>query len=339
MTVILAVHTVMTARMAWGKIFRDGAVQFLIFLLFVINAPATANEPLLERAWQDLQYLSSDQMAGRYPESAGHQLAQQFIVDRFAQLKLQPLQQDYRHPFEFNSGIFSTRRGVNLVAKLTGCRFPQSYVVVTAHYDHLNSHGGRVFNGADDNASGVAGMLYLAAILSQRCPAYSYIFIATDAEEHGLDGAKAWLQSNVIPRASQLLNINLDMISRGEKRQRLYLAGKRSFPALAALTGRQSGKVKLVLGHDRRSRVGALAQPRDQVDWSNASDHAEFRRAGIPYMYFGVDVHSDYHTPTDDWQNIEPSFFYAALQLIAQSVVWVEQQEPSLFEQSRRAGS
>ena len=322
------------------RIFRDGVVLIFLLLLFVIPAPATAEQSLSGRAWLDLQHLSSDQMAGRYPGSAGHQLAQHFIVERFVQLKLQPLQQDYRHPFEFNSGIFSTRQGVNLVAKLIGCRFPQSYVVVTAHYDHLNSHGGRVFNGADDNASGVAGILYLAATLSKKkCPAFSYVFIATDAEEHGLDGAKAWLKTEVIPLSSQILNINLDMISRGEKRQRLYLAGKRSLPALTALAGRQSGKVKLILGHDRRSRVGSFAQAREQVDWSNASDHAEFRRAGIPYMYFGVDVHPDYHTPTDDWQQIDPEYFKNALQLIEQSVDWVEQQDPSLFTQSRRSGS
>jgi len=303
----------------------------------VMMAPTIASELLLAQAWQDLQQLSSDEMAGRFPGSAGHQLAQQYIIKRFTELKLQPVLADYRQPFQFQTGFFSQSQGVNLVAQLTGCTFPQAYIVITAHYDHLAMAGSKVFNGADDNASGVAGLLYLAAKLSQSCPAYSYIFIATDAEEHGLDGAKAWLDNSPLPLAQQLLNINLDMISRGEKRQRLYLAGKRSLPVLNNIPTRQHNKVKLVLGHDGRSRFGAATQSSGQVDWSNASDHAEFRRAGLPYMYFGVDVHRHYHTVDDDWQQINPDFFNSALQLIGSSVDWVEQQNPALFIEARRS--
>lgn len=308
---------------------------FLSVLL--LTSQAAADERLLAQAWQDLQQLSSDKMAGRFPGSAGHQLAQQYISGRFSELKLQPFLADYRQPFQYKTGFFSQSLGVNLVAQLKGCRFPDAYVVITAHYDHLAMAGRKVFNGADDNASGVAGLLYLAAKLSQNCPAYSYVFIATDAEEQGLKGAKAWLANSPLPIAQQLLNINLDMISRGEKRQRLYLAGKRSLPALNNIPTRQHDKVKLVLGHDGRSRVGASNQSSAQVDWSNASDHAEFRRAGLPYMYFGVDVHRHYHTADDDWQQIKPEFFNSALQLIGSSVDWVDQQSPDVFIEARRS--
>ncbi|RVU32026.1 M28 family peptidase [Rheinheimera riviphila] len=308
--------------------------------LLLLTSQAAADELLLAQAWQDVQQLSSDKMAGRFPGSAGHQLAQQYISARFSELKLQPLLADYRQPFQYKTGFFSQSSGVNLVAQIKGCRFPDAYVVVTAHYDHLKMAGSNIFNGADDNASGVAGMLYLAGKLRQSCPAYSYIFIATDAEEQGLDGAKAWLDQAPLPSTQQLLNINLDMISRGEKRQRLYLAGKRSLPALGNIPIRQHGEVKLVLGHDGSSRVGAARSSGDssaQVDWSNASDHAVFRRAGIPYLYFGVDVHRHYHTPDDDWQQINTEFFQSALQLIHSSVQWVEQQPPAVFIDARRA--
>lgn len=304
-------------------------------VLVAVTPQATAGESLLARAWLDLQQLSSDEMAGRFPGSAGHQRAQQYIVQRFTELKLQPLLTDYRQPFQFQSGFFSQSSGVNLVATITGCTFPQFYVVITAHYDHLAPSGSKIFNGADDNASGVAGLLYLAGKLSQSCPVYSYIFIATDAEEQGLEGAKAWLAQSPVPMAQQLLNINLDMISRGEKRQRLYLAGQRELPELSHMPTRQHQQVKLVLGHDGRSRVG-MARTSGGIDWSNASDHAVFRRAGIPYMYFGVDVHRHYHTTDDDWQKIDPEFFSSALQLIHHSVSWVEQQPPALFIEARR---
>ena len=317
----------------------SGKSAFILtgLLVVALQGQVQASELLLARAWQDLQQLSADDMQGRYPGTPGHQKAQQFIIQRFNELKLEPVLPGYRQTFQFPTGFFSQSPGVNLVARRTGCTYPQSYIVVTAHYDHLAMAGSRVFNGADDNASGVAGLLYLAGKLSQHCPAYSYLFIATDAEEHGLDGAKAWVEQSPVPLAQQLLNINLDMISRGEKRQRLYLAGRRSLPALTSLPTRQHDKVKLVLGHDGRSRVGALSQSAGQVDWSNASDHAEFRRAGLPYMYFGVDVHRHYHTVDDDWQQISPEFFRSALQLIAASVQWVEEQQPSLFLEARRA--
>jgi len=311
-------------------------VALLCWVVATSMPKVVASELLLAQAWQDLQQLSSDEMGGRYPGTLGHQKAQQYISKRFTELKLQPLLADFRQPFQFKTGIFSESQGVNLVAQLTGCTYPQSYIVITAHYDHLAMAGSKLFNGADDNASGVAGLLYLAGKLSQRCPAYSYLFIATDAEEHGLDGAKAWIEHSPVPIAQQLLNINLDMISRGERRQRLYLAGKRSLPALDTLPVRQQDKVKLVLGHDGRSRGSAASQSSGRVDWSNASDHAEFRRAGLPYMYFGVDVHRHYHTVDDDWQQIRPEFFKSALQLIDHSVQWVEQQTPAQFIDARR---
>lgn len=307
---------------------------FVLMLIFGFT-PVAADEQLLQ-AWQDLQQLSSDEMAGRYPGSAGHQRAQLYISQRFAALQLQPLHASYQQPFQFDSGLFSQSSGTNLVATITGCTYPDAYVVVTAHYDHLAALGSKIFNGADDNASGVAGLLFLAGKLRSSCPAYSYIFIATDAEEQGLDGAKAWLKKTPVPLAQIMLNINLDMISRGERRQRLYLAGKRTFPKLQELPTRQHQKVKLVLGHDGRSRQG-MSRSADDVDWSNASDHAVFRRAGIPYMYFGVDVHRHYHTPDDDWQKIDPEFFKSALQLIHSSISWVEQQPPAVFIEARRS--
>lgn len=309
--------------------------QWLMLTQLLAITQVAADEQLLAQAWLDVQVLSSDDMAGRYPGSAGHQRAQQYITQRFSGLKLQPLDASYRQPFQFESGLFSQSSGTNLVAKVTGCAFPEAYIVVSAHYDHLAASGSKIYNGADDNASGVAGLLYLAGKLSQSCPAYSYIFIATDAEERGLDGAKAWLKQSPIPISQLILNINLDMISRGERRQRLYLAGQRTLPQLQELPTRQHKKVKLVLGHDGRSRQGMSRSAAD-VDWSNASDHAVFRRAGIPYMYFGVDVHRHYHTPDDDWQKIDPEFFKSALQLIGSSVDWVEQQSPAVFRQARR---
>ncbi len=291
--------------------------------------------PLLwQAAWQDLQTLSSDEMAGRSSGSAGSVLAQQYIQQRFYEIGLQALTTDYRQPFAFKVG-FSQHRGVNLFAMQKGCSYPDIYIVVTAHYDHLKSRGKTIYNGADDNASGVAGLLYLAALLKQQCPAYSYLFVATDAEEHGLDGARAFLANPPVPAAQMLLNINLDMIGRGERRNRLYLLGKRSLPAIKTMPRTEQAGVRLVLANEQRDQSRGSAS----VDWSNASDHGVFRRAGIPYLYFGVDLHADYHTQDDDWQRIDPDFFQAALVQISSTVYWLEQQNPTQLQYPREAAA
>lgn len=291
------------------------------------TAKDSAQTALFGQAWQDLQLLASDEMAGRSSGSQGSVLAQQYLQQRFAALGLIAFADNYRQSFRYNLG-FTEQQGVNLVGLKKGCRYPDIYIVVTAHYDHLKPHGKRIFNGADDNASGVAGLLYLAAMLQSQCPAYSYLFVATDAEEHGLDGAKAFLAEPPVSTTKMLLNINLDMISRGERGNRLYLLGKRSLPAIIQMPRTENNGVRLVLASERRPESRGSAS----VDWSNASDHGVFRRAGIPYLYFGVDIHADYHSPNDDWQRIDADFFQAALNQIAGTVSWIEQQNPAQFQ-------
>lgn len=296
--------------------------------------PATANE---NQAWRDLQHLAADAMGGRATGSTGSLLAQQYLQTRFAELGLVSLSENYLQPFTFHEG-FSERHGVNVLGLRRGCSQPERYIVVTAHYDHLKPRGQKIFNGADDNASGVAGLLYLAAQTQQICPVYSYLFLATDAEEMGLDGAKAFLAKPPVVQEQMLLNINLDMISRGESNQRLYLAGKKMLPQLTEFAARAQTPLKLTLAHDgRQSSLGRRSQP--PIDWSNASDHAVFRKAGIPFMYFGVDVHPQYHTPQDDWQRIDPQYFFAVLRLIEQSRRWLESLPPHTLLRTQKSSN
>lgn len=346
--------------MQWPRLVEQGLLRYLIWrglrlfwhrlclmpavvpmLASAVPAGAVAAQQISvsagQQAWYDLQYLAGDALAGRANGSAGSVLAQQFISQRYRQLGLVEYYPDYRQLFRFRRG-FSDRAGVNLVGLRRGCQHPEQFIVVTAHYDHLPVAGGKIYNGADDNASGVAGLLYLAAQTAQQCPAYSYWFVATDAEELGLDGAKAFWQQAPVPQANILLNINLDMISRGERRNTLFLAGKRRLPELAQFAAAQTSPVRLVLAHDQRqSRLGRSGDR--AVDWANASDHAVFRRAGLPYLYFGVDVHPHYHTPEDDWQRIDPQFFQAVLVLIEQSRQFVDALPPERLQAAQKPKS
>lgn len=282
------------------------------------------------QAWLDLQQLAADEMAGRSPASAGSLLAQRYLQQRFSELGLQPLTAAYRQPF-----VTRNKAAVNLLGLRRGCQYPELYLLVSAHYDHLPVRGRRIFNGADDNASGVAALLYLAALTQKQCPAYSYLFLATDAEEIGLKGAKAFLAASPVPLSAILFNLNLDMVSRGERQQKIFLAGKRTFPLVQALLPLQQGKVRLVAAPEQRRLNRAFAET-DAIDWHNASDHAVFNRAGIPYFYLGVGTHSHYHTPEDDWQRVEPDFFHSVLLLIRQVQHWLDQQPPQLLLQAQR---
>lgn len=300
------------------------------FMLVIWGGLASASEQ--QQAWFDLQQLSSDEMAGRSPDSAGGRLAQRYLQQRFAALNLQPLTPEYQQSFAAGRN----KTGVNLIGLRRGCQYPEAYIVVTAHYDHLPPRGRRIFNGADDNASGVAALLYLAAKTQLQCPSYSYLFVATDAEELGLRGAQAFVAEPVVPLQQMLLNLNLDMISRGERQQRLFLAGKRTFPAVKALVPLQHGKVKLQFAPERQKFVSAFSRP-EHISWHTASDHAVFYRAGLPYFYLGVGTHAQYHTPEDDWQRVDADFFFSVLQLIHQVQQWLDLQPLAEFQQHRRS--
>lgn len=309
---------------------RCSLISYCWLLLLPCSHASTTD--LFALAWQDLQQLSADEMAGRSPGSAGSSLARQYLTRRYQQLGLQPIGQDYQQAFLFGR----KRQGVNLVGYRRGCVYPARYLVVTAHYDHLPARGSKIFNGADDNASGVTALLYLAALTQQQCPVYSYLFVATDAEESHLQGARAFLAQPPVPLAAILFNLNLDMVGRGEAANRLYLAGKRDFPAVKDVLPLAQNAVKLVFAPEGR-RSSAAAKNNTDVDWSRASDHAVFRRAGIPYLYIGVGTHAQYHTPDDDWQRIDAGFYQDALQLIRRLQLWLDQLPPELFVQARRA--
>lgn len=307
-------------------------VCVLAGLLSAIGAGATPQLPatqqaLLQQSWQDLQILSSDAMQGRAPGSLGSEYARDYLVFRYRQLGLHPVGSSYLQPFDQSNGWRDTA-GVNVAGFRQGCVYPQQFIVITAHYDHLAPKGSRVFNGADDNASGVAGLLYLAALSGRDCPAYSQLFLATDAEESGLDGARAFIRSGLLQNRQMLANVNLDMISRGERAQKLYLLTSRNLIAVRqwAQSKPMQDLVRLQ-GVSEQQRIG-VGLHAARVDWANASDHAPFRRAGIPYLYFGVGLHQQYHTPDDDWRRVSPAFFQSALQLIAKGWQLADAQPP-----------
>jgi Peptidase family M28 len=263
-----------------------------------------------EQLFEDLRILSSDAMEGRGAGTKGGAMARAYIVRRFADAGLKPLWQSYEQPFDL-PGVRTgeARMAVNVVGYLRGKSHPDRFIVVTAHYDHLGIRGGQIYNGADDNASGVAGLLQLAAHFSRERPENSMIFAALDAEEIGLVGAYALVKQLRAERRDVALDFNLDMISHNDRGE-LYAAGAYRTPALRPLLEQVAAHapVKLLLGHDRPER--------GHDDWTNQSDQYAFEKAGLPWVYFGVEDHKDYHKPSDKFDSITPAFFVHAVETL-----------------------
>lgn len=291
-------------------------IRLTILWFGLLSAPAVKAQGIVDsaRLLGDVKVLSADAMQGRRIGTPGSRRAQQYILARFRKLGLQQLNNTYEQSFFYED---HGRRimGTNLMGYLPGT--DTGWIVISAHYDHLGIAPGHpadsIFNGADDNASGVAGLLALAAYFRQHPPRHHLLFVAFDGEEEGLQGARAFVAQHGTLLKAVRLNINMDMISHS-KRGELYACGTRQFPTLRPpLEAVAAGsRIRLLFGHDDP------AQGHD--NWVGQSDQEAFYQAGIPFIYFGVEDHPDYHQVSDEIGTITPSFFYYAVETIIAAV-------------------
>lgn len=259
---------------------------------------------------RDVEYLSSDELEGRSADRPSIQKARDYVEKRFRESGLEPRKQDFEIKQRRTT---ETLKGVNFIAEIKGKKAAEKYIIITAHYDHDGVRNGEIYNGADDNASGTAALFAIASYFKKNQPDHSLIFVAFDAEEKGLLGARYFVANLPVKKESILLNINMDMISRSDKSE-LYAVGTYHYPQLkpAIEAAAKKSKIKLLTGHDD-PKLG-----RD--DWTSQSDHAAFHREKIPFIYFGVEDHRDYHRPTDDFANIQPEFYVRAVETIIDAV-------------------
>jgi Zn-dependent M28 family amino/carboxypeptidase len=264
---------------------------------------------------KDLQILSSNDMQGRRVDTPGSEMARKFIVDRFKASGIQPIGDSYLEPFTYTpqprrgqvAGAAAVH-GVNVVGWIPGRQNPRRYLVVTAHYDHLGTRGGVVYNGADDNASGTASLFSIADYFTAHPPENSLLFVAFDAEETGLRGSQAFVAMPPVEKSAMVVNVNIDMIGR-EPDNRLFAVGAVRNPFLRPLISSVAAKapLKLLMAHDDPAR-------KDPEDWSADSDHASFQRGGIPAVYIGVEDYAQHHQPTDDYETMSFDFYIHAVE-------------------------
>ena len=269
--------------------------------------PLQAQGPEPPRALDDIRFLSDDRLQGRMTGSRGADSAAAYLARRFSQVGLQPAAGGWFQSFTVGREAPAARQaqtgaliGKNVIGILPG-RDPvlrNQTIILGAHYDHLGLGGfgsldpdstGLVHNGADDNASGAAALIQVAARLAASPPARTVVFIAFSGEELGLLGSAHYVKQPIYPLASTLAMVNLDMVGR-LRNGRLIVYGARSakeFPALL-------DSLNWYAGFDLKA----------QGDGYGPSDHSSFYAAKRPVLHLFTDLHEDYHRTTDDWPKV-----------------------------------
>lgn len=282
------------------------------------STPATAAGLDTDRMLGHVEELASDRYEGRLTGTPAAERTRRYLIRHLEESGAVPCvaarpQPDSLSAWEHMAPVEegSDRNLVNVVAVVPGAggaadgsgAAGSPRIVVSAHYDHLGVRGGEIYNGADDNASGTALLLELARYVAAEPLQHTVVFAFFDYEEGGLRGARAFVDAPC-GAGDIALNINLDMVSRSDEGM-LYAVGTRHWPQLRPVLESVSvpDGMSLAFGHDEPGT--------GSDDWTFASDHAPFHRAGIPFVYFGVEDHAGYHQPTDDFDQITPEFYRA----------------------------
>ena len=251
--------------------------------------------------------LASDAFEGRNAGSRGGRAASTYLVEQLRRYKLKPAGMDEGYYQSLDNGYR------NVLAMIEGSdpKLKHEYIVVGAHYDHVGygtsttSFGplGLVHHGADDNASGTAGLLEVAEALTrlEQPPRRSILIAFWDGEEQGLIGSEHFVQHPTIPLANIKLMINLDMIGRLQN-DTLTVFGTRTSAGLRRIVSESNQEAGLKLEFTREVK--------------HNSDHHTFFTRGIPILMFHTGLHDDYHRPSDTVEKIDSAGIHKISQLL-----------------------
>lgn len=205
----------------------------------------------------------------------------------------------------------------NVVGMVKGSTYPDEYVVMGAHYDHIGTMTAKaagadtVFNGADDNASGTTGLLLAADAVANADvrPERSVLFIAFSGEEKGLLGSKAYCRAPLLPLDKCVAMVNMDMIGRCEN-NKLSIGGNTRCPDLAEMN---------TVENDDLEEPFTLAYDIEQYFYR--SDQASFAEKEIPVIFYFTGEHADYHKLSDEIEKLNVRRLVNIAQL-ATTVAW-----------------
>ena len=253
--------------------------------------------------------LASDEMKGRESGSPDEALAAEYIKNKFESLGLKAFNNNYIQTFSApvnkyvtntviyynsNSEEKKTTSSQNVIAYMeaSNSKRENDYILIGAHYDHIGTDAINntilINNGADDNASGVAGMLEIAEkLLSLDNFKYNVIFVAFGAEELGLVGSYYFCNNPPVPLEKIKFMYNLDMIGRMDSNNGVYMNTIEPNDNLSVI-------VDAIKGSHTEINTSFLYDY-----YLRGSDHTPFFKNNIPVISFTTGIHSDYHKPSD----------------------------------------
>ena len=284
-----------------------------------------------EKLKNHIETLASDAYEGRSTGSAGEEKAAIYIESQFKKLKIKPLgdAKTYRQAYTFKGGMHGSGpegKTKNIVGYLDNGA--ANTVVIGAHYDHLGlgndgssldaNPKGKIHNGADDNASGVAGVLELARYFqSNKVKEKSnFLFICFSGEELGLYGSKYFSENPTLALNNVNYMVNMDMVGRLDNTKGLSVSGSGTAAAWEPLLKKLSTD-KVTIKTDS-SGMGP-------------SDHTSFYLKNIPVLHFFTGSHTDYHKPSDDADKINYQGEAAVLDVIIKLIMADETQSKLTF--------
>ncbi len=300
-------------------------LQCLVLVAVEVSCAQIKEENLKKH----VHILASDSLNGRGTGSEGEKMARAYIESEFQKINLAKAgTEGYTQSFSFKCGVHGTGaqgQAANVVAYLDN-KAPFT-IILGAHYDHLGlgengssldaNPQGKIHNGADDNASGVAGLLELARYFqaNKKKEKYNFLFIAFSGEELGLYGSKYFSEHPSIDLKKVNYMINMDMIGRLD-------------PATKSLAISGTGTSPVWETELKNITKGSLSIKTDSAG-VGPSDHTSFYLKNIPVLHFFTGSHSDYHKPSDDFDKINYTGEKEVLELIVKLVDKLDK-EPKL---------
>jgi hypothetical protein len=281
-------------------------IRLLTLLALVFTFQGAFSQAISEKDLRkNIQWLASDKRQGRATGTPQELAAAKYLAKQFRKIGLQPKGDDgtffhrfgFKKPSDPHGGAAENAPQVysqNVAAYLDNGA--AHTIVIGAHYDHLGlghdknsldpNPAGKIHNGADDNASGTAGVVELARYFAKNKvrEKHNFLFLCFSGEELGLVGSKKFTDYPTVDLSKVSLMINMDMIGRLNPEKRLMVGGVGTAPRFVPLVDSLKGGLSIRLDS---AGVGP-------------SDHTSFYLKNIPVLFLFTGQHSDYHKPTDD---------------------------------------
>jgi len=290
-----------------------------------------------DRMMKSVNYLASEELAGRAPGSAGINKAADFIVGKFKSAGLLPGTDDstyFQNWIEVVDSIGTKATVTNIIGIIPGTNpnLKDESVVICAHYDHLGlgwpgankGNTGKIHYGADDNASGVSVILELADLLGKTLkPQRTVIFVAFTSEESGLRGSKYYVQNMKKYPAKKVIGVlNFDAVGR--------LGDKKLF-VLSSNSAREWKFIFMGAGYVTGVEAEMVTQDLD------ASDQRSFIDSGVPGVQFFAGANEDYHKPTDVASKIDAAGLVKVATFAREGLLYLAEREGPLTFQGQVA--